>query len=169
MKIDGKNIYLSSITYNDTDDIINWRNKDFVRDCFIYREIFTKEIHNNWMRTMVETGKVMQFIIYTMLDNRKIGSVYIRDIDKRNKECEFGIFIGEEEYIGKGYGHEATDLLCEYTFSKLGINRIFLRVLADNERAIKTYKKSGFIEDKKNDVVIIDDEPVEVIFMSNII
>ena len=167
MRIDGKKIYIKSITYNDTDDIIKWRNRSFVRDNFIFRTTFTRKIHENWMKNMVETGKVIQFIMYTKSDDRKIGSVYLRDIDEANKKCEFGIFIGEEDCLSKGYGREAADLICNYAFSNLDIYKILLRVLAGNERALNSYKKSGFsVEGKFNADVWLDGEPVDVIFMA---
>ena len=53
-------IYLRPMTYEDTDDIVAWRNSDSVRKNFIYQALFTRESHENWIRTMVETGKVVQ-------------------------------------------------------------------------------------------------------------
>ncbi len=167
MTIEGKKIYLSSITYDDTDSIIEWRNKEFVREQFIYRELFTRDTHINWMKKMVETGKVIQFIICLKENNKKIGSVYLRDIDAENRKCEFGIFIGEEDCIGCGYGREAAELICSYAFEKLGMYKVFLRVLSDNIRAQKSYKKSGFeVEGKSVADIWIDGRPIDVIFMA---
>ena len=47
----------------DTDRIVGWRNQDFVRRCFIYQKDFTREGHENWIRTMIDTGLAVQFII----------------------------------------------------------------------------------------------------------
>jgi RimJ/RimL family protein N-acetyltransferase len=38
---------------------------------------------------------------------RGIGSVYLQKIDMENKTAEFGIFIGEDDENGKGFGSEA--------------------------------------------------------------
>ena len=56
-------IYIRKMTYEDTDLIVSWRNKDSVRKNFIYQALFTKESHENWIKTMIETGKADQFII----------------------------------------------------------------------------------------------------------
>ena len=56
-------VYLRPMTYDDTDLIVAWRNSDAVRKNFIYQALFTRESHENWIRTMVETGKVVQMII----------------------------------------------------------------------------------------------------------
>ncbi len=167
MKIEGNQIYLSPITYEDTKDIVRWRNKPSVREHFIYRELFTSEIHEKWMKNEVETGKVVQFIIRDRGTEQKIGSVYLRDIDKNNRKCEFGIFIGEEDYLNKGYGREAAELITEYAFIKMNIHKIYLRLLAHNLRALHSYQKAGFVQEGiSKDDVWIDGKPHDVIFMS---
>ncbi len=167
MKIEGKQIYLSPISYEDTEDIVRWRNKPCVREHFIYREPFTREIHENWMKTKVEVGKVIQYIICDKATTRKIGSVYLRDIDRKNRKCEFGIFIGEEDFLSRGYGREAAELITDYAFGELGIHKIYLRVLAHNQRALCSYLKAGFVQEGiSKDDVWIDGVPYDVVFMS---
>ena len=103
--IEGDKIYLRNITYEDTPLVVKWRNNERVRNNFIYREVFTEDIHNNWMKTKVETGEVVQLIICQKTDSnenesegtlieRPVGSVYLRDIDMNEKTAEYGIFIG---------------------------------------------------------------------------
>ena len=105
---------------------------------------------------MVETGKVVQMIIVLEEGDRPIGSVYLRDIDEEHKKAEYGIFIGEPDCYQKGYGTEAAQLMCEYAFSYLGLHKVMLRVYADNERAIKSYEKAGFVKEAylKDDVFV---------------
>lgn len=141
---DTGDIYLRPMTYEDTDNIVNWRNKDSVRKRFIYQGLFTRESHENWIKTMVETGKVVQMIICETEGDRPVGSVYVRDIDKIHHKAEYGVFIGEEEARGKGYGTTAAGLMIKYCFEELGLHRLFLRVYATNEQAIRSYEKAGF-------------------------
>lgn len=167
MLIDENNIFLTPITYADTSDIVRWRNTPFVQQNFICQEPFTRNGHIHWMKTMVETGRVVQFIIWERTSNKKIGSVYLRDIDYLNKKAEFGIFIGEKEYLGKGYGKIATNLIVSYAFSQLNLNKIFLRLLSCNERAYKCYLNAGFVQEGffRQDV-IIHQQPYDIIFMA---
>lgn len=152
---DGR-IYLRLMTREDTDNIIKWRNRDEVRSQFIYQKLFTKESHEKWIETMVETGKVVQMIIVLCDGDRPIGSVYVRDIDMEHKKAEYGVFIGETDCLGKGYGTEAAELMREYAFQFLGLHKLMLRVYADNERAIKSYEKAGFVKEAylKDDVFV---------------
>lgn len=140
----GKNIYLRSITYDDTDNIIRWRNHESVKRNFIYQEVFTKESHEQWLQTKVETGQVVQMIIYIGNDNLPVGSVYLRDIDTVNRKAEYGIFIGEEQAQGKGIGTEAAHLMLDIAFEKLKLHKVYLRVFEENIAAWKSYEKAGF-------------------------
>ena len=149
-------IYLRKMEVSDTDKIVEWRNKDRVRRNFVYQEPFTVEGHLNWIETQVETGLVVQFIICETGSGRAVGSVYFRDID-RQKECaEYGIFIGEDDAVGKGYGTLAAKLALSYAFEELKLNYIFLRVFEDNTAARRSYEKAGFrlIEGKRDEPVI---------------
>lgn len=157
--IENENIYLRKMEYADTENIVKWRNSDFVREHFIYQALFTRESHENWIRTMVETGKVDQLIICIKGDGGAevpVGSVYIRDIDWTHNKAEYGIFIGEESARGKGIGSMTAALMIEYCFKQLKLHRLFLRVFADNLQAIRSYEKAGFVKEAylKDDVRI---------------
>ena len=140
----GDRITLKSITLNDTNKIIEWRNKDWVRKNFILQELLTEEVHWEWFANKIQTCKVIQFIVQRNDNAKKIGSVYLRDVDYEHKKAEFGIFIGEEDSVGSGYGTEAVNLITEFGFNKLKLHSIYLRVLAENKNAIKCYQKAGF-------------------------
>ncbi len=141
----GKLISIRKITWDDTDLVVAWRNNKRIRDHFIYRVEFTREIHENWLRTKVDTGEVAQFIICeNSRDGRPVGSVYFRYTDKTKNEAEYGIFIGEDDAVGKGYGSETAQVAVKYAKEVLGIKRIILRVFAYNKVAIRSYEKAGF-------------------------
>ncbi len=161
----NSNLQLYPITENDTDLIVKWRNNINVKKNFIFQEQFTREIHLNWLKTNVFTEKALQFIIN--YNGISIGSTFLRDIDYSNNKAEFGIFIGEDEYRGKGLGTQATLQILRYGFEELNLNKIFLRVLNNNTYAVNSYMKSGFQEEGlfKEDVYI-KDKYYDVLFMS---
>lgn len=166
MIINGKDIYLRMMEDKDTNNIIKWRNTEFVYKCFIYQEPFTVESHQKWVDTMIKTGKVSQFIIHVQDSKTPVGSVYLRDIDMLSKEAEFGIFIGEVTALNKGYGKQANELICNYGFEQLGLQKIFLRVFASNKNAIQSYINSGFsINEDRVESVNIDGIKENVVFM----
>ena len=160
-------IYLRLMTYEDTDRIIGWRNSDGVRGHFIYREPFTREGHESWIRNMVETGKAVQMMICDIHGDEPLGSVYIRDIDRKHRKAEYGIFIGVESARGRGIGTAAAELMLEYGFREEGLHRVYLRALADNARAIRSYEKAGFVrEGLLREDVCIDGEFRDIVWMA---
>lgn len=165
--IEGSKLVLKSISKEHTPLIVKWRNNPNVRNNFIFQETFTEEMHNGWLKNRVETGDVVQFVVYAKENNAPIGSVYLRDIDEKNERAEFGVFIGEDNARGKGYGTEATKLLCQYGFQKLGLHKIMLRVFSFNQSAIKAYENAGFVQEAYlKDEVKIGDKFYDIIYMA---
>ncbi|MDR7071511.1 RimJ/RimL family protein N-acetyltransferase [Fictibacillus barbaricus] len=64
-----------------------------------------------------------------------------------NKHAELGIAIGNKRFWGKGYGLAAMRAMLNFGFTELHLNKIWLRVEIDNEKAIKSYKRAGYIEE----------------------
>lgn len=75
---------------------------------------------------------------------RLIGSCAFSQVDGDNGSALYHITIGERDAWNRGYGTEATDLMLELAFERLGLHRISLTVFSFNERAIASYRKSGF-------------------------
>ena len=159
-------IYLRKITVEDTEQVLSWRNSKLVKQYFLIQDEIKKEDHLKWLKTKVETGKVEQFIIVEKSSERPIGSVYLQDIDRLHKKAEYGIFIGESNLQGKGYGTLAADMMLTYAFDTLGLHRVYLRVLETNQRAIRSYSKAGFIKEARLvDDVYINGEYHNIVIM----
>lgn len=158
-------LQLKPITENDTELIVKWRNNINVKKNFIFQETFTREIHLKWLKTNVFAGKTAQFIIN--YNGISIGSTFLRDIDFINNKAEFGIFIGEDNYRGKGLGTQATLQILKHGFENLKLNKIFLRVLNDNIAAVNSYIKAGFQKEGLfREDVFINNKYYDVLFMS---
>lgn len=158
---------LRLMTKEDTDRIIRWRNQDFVRRNFIYQEPFTRQGHENWIRTMIDTGQAVQFILCVGEEEKPVGSVYLRDIDRTHSRAEYGIFIGERKAWGQGCGTWAARQMIRYAFEEEGLHKLMLRVLAENEGAIRSYEKAGFVREAYlRDEVFLEGRYRDVIYMA---
>ena len=161
----NEQVTIRPVTEADTDRIIAWRNAPSVMAHFIYRTPLTRKAHLNWLHNRVETGEVAQFVIYD--GETAVGSVYLRDIDRNNQKCEYGIFIGDEDCRGKGIGTAAAKLALAHAFEELGLNRVYLRVFADTLGAIQSYEKAGFrYEGTFRQDVMIDGVGEDIVFMA---
>ena len=165
MNLTGKKVRLRLMTNEDTDRIVFWRNQPRVWQNFIYQKPFTKEGHEEWIRTMVDTGKVVQFIMEELPDGRPVGSVYLRDINADSRKAEYGIFIGEEDALGKGYATQAARLMISYAFEELALHTVFLRVFADNAGARRSYERAGFcLIEGKREMIETEEGAREMVF-----
>ncbi len=160
-------IYLRPMAEEDTDMIVAWRNKPSVKNYFIYQADFTREGHLYWLHEVVEKGRACQMVICDKADDKPLGSVYIRDIDHTHHKGEYGIFIGEETARGRGIGTQAAKLMIKHGFEELGLHRIYLRALAGNDQAVRSYEKAGFEhEGYLRDDVCINGKYVDIVWMA---
>jgi diamine N-acetyltransferase len=77
---------------------------------------------------------------------RPIGTVGLFDINYRNGRAEFGIYIGEADARGKGFGTETTRLMLDYAFTALGLYNVALTVAEWNVAGQRAYARAGFRE-----------------------
>lgn len=89
---------------------------------------------------------VFQFIICRLGSNDDIGTCGLRGIDRVNGNAELSIFMLRGSW-GKGLGTDAVDALCDFGFGELRLERIYLHVFDYNPRAIRSYQKSGFVQE----------------------
>lgn len=142
------NIYLNKISEKDFSKIIKWKS-DLVLASQIMSQfqIINKTEAIKWIITNSTDPNQRLNGIYTKTAedrNDLIGMTRLMFIDFDAKIAEFGIYIGEESYQGKGIGKQALILTIDQAFENLKLNKIYLRVGSNNSRAINMYKKQGF-------------------------
>ena len=97
-------------------------------------------------RLATDQGKdYYTFMICLLDDNRPIGEVGLSELDLRNGSASLGIFIGEVDEWGKGYGTDAVKAILGFGFDELRLERIWLEVWTENHRARRAYEKAGFV------------------------
>lgn len=145
-KIEGKKVYLSPMCLDDAYKYVKWMNDSKVTDGLNGNQnLITLESEKEWIEKNNRNGN-FQFAIVKQDNDELIGNCGFNELDTINRKATIGIFIGEEENRGKGYGYEALTLLISYGFDYLNLNSIMLSVYSFNENAIACYKKVGFKE-----------------------
>jgi RimJ/RimL family protein N-acetyltransferase len=81
------------------------------------------------------------------VDGKFVGQCALFNFDSTAMTCELGITIGDQLYRGRGYGRESIRLLLDYAFRLRNFHKVLLRVHGDNERAMRAYRASGFVEE----------------------
>ena len=70
--------------------------------------------------------------------------IKLDNINWVHQYASLGIMIGDKKSWGRGHGREAVDLLLDYAFRRLNLNKVTLGVYGNHKSAIKSYLKSGF-------------------------
>ena len=81
------------------------------------------------------------------LDGQHIGGGGLIGLNQRHQSAEVGLFIGEKSLWNQGLGQDILATLVAYGFDILNLHRIYLRVFAENIRAIRAYEKVGFVHE----------------------
>ena len=82
------------------------------------------------------------------VDGKTIGHIGLHPWrNRRAGTASFGVGIYDPDYLGKGYGREAINLLLDWAFRIQNYRRIGLTTDATNERAIRAYLACGFVEE----------------------
>jgi RimJ/RimL family protein N-acetyltransferase len=92
----------------------------------------TLEGETKWYEEWSTSEKTVPFTVYARPELRPIGTASLFEVDYRNRAAVFGIFIGDEEYRGKGYGTETTRLVLDSAFTVLGLHNVMLTVFDFN-------------------------------------
>lgn len=142
-KVVGKRIFLSPINPDDAEVYAKWIND---LDVNIYLtsapSVYSLSKEKEILERISKEG--YNFAIIDSEKEKVIGNCGLLNVDLVNRKAELGIFIGEKEYWGKGYGTETIELLLDFSFNLLNLNSVMLVVRAFNKRAIKCYEKCGF-------------------------
>ena len=108
-------------------------------------------------------------VLWAIVDResqRCLGHVGLYQIDLRARVAEFGIIVGDKSSWNRGIGRTSTRLAVEFAFRELNLNRVQLRVLATNERAIRLYGSMRFREEGRlREAQFKDGRYVDVIVM----
>jgi diamine N-acetyltransferase len=140
--IKGKRVSLRAIERDDLPRYVEWFNDPSVVEYFGQVFPFSLAEEEAWYENMLQDRSVRNFAIE--LEGRHVGGGGFNRIDPRNASAEVGLFIGLPELWDQGLGFDALSTLVRFGFEQMNLNRIGLRVFAENERAVHLYEKAGF-------------------------
>jgi UDP-4-amino-4,6-dideoxy-N-acetyl-beta-L-altrosamine N-acetyltransferase len=143
--------YLRVINETDLEKIRQHRNEFDTWKNLTDGSLISKDQQDSWFRKLSHDSSRSYFIAgHEVLDpdfpvaySEDLGLIRVQDIEMTNKSCAVGLDVFKE-YRRKGYGLKIMEMLCEYEFSFLNMNRLWLLVAEYNEHARKIYEKIGF-------------------------
>jgi RimJ/RimL family protein N-acetyltransferase len=165
----GERIILTPLRDEDSRILFEWINeREDVLLSAPYKPVHAAD-HREWFEGIRGRPDVAIFGIRLLDGDRLIGSCQLHGIDLRARSAELQIRIGDPDARGQGYGSDALGLLLRHGFDDLNLHRIWLRVFASNERAIRAYAGAGFVEEGRlRDAAYVDGEFVDVVVMARL-
>jgi len=143
-------IYLRALEINDYQIINKWRN-DINLSKYLGGNFFLvsserekKSIENK----IFDDSKNIYFGICDIKTDKFIGFSSINNIDLRNQKAEWGgTLIGDTDYIGKGYGKEASKTMLRFLFDQYPIQKCYGYCLEEHPSSPKLLLSLGFSKD----------------------
>jgi len=136
--------YINILKVNDEikEKVRQWRNKEKIRRYMLSQHIITKEEHLNWIESLKNRNDWKFWVVF--VDEIPIGSVYLQNIDFKNLTSEWGFYVGEEDFQGRGLGKYILFKLLEFYFEEMKFEVLFTKVLSVNIAALNIYRKFKF-------------------------
>lgn len=127
--------------------VLDWRNSDRIRLKMNNKEIISLEKHLTWLETLKNREDSIYYLCF--VDDTPIGVFDFTNIDKDNKSCVGGAYIGDTDYLG--FGIVQCFYIFVYAFEKQNWEKIFADVLKSNKRVYKMHKQIFNAIDLKED------------------
>jgi len=141
-KMIGEMCYLSPVDPDDAPVFTRWINDyDVTRYLTEAPSCYPLQAERE---ALDKLSREHNYCIVDLETDALLGICGFMNLNHLNQTAEVGIFIGDKDYWGKGYGGEALSLLVRYGFDVLNLHNVMLQVVAYNDRAIRCYERIGF-------------------------
>ncbi len=143
--LQGKRVVLRAIEPEDLPQYVRWfADTDMLKYFGFYYPMNLAQ-ETDWYEGQNQDADRINFAVDH--EDQHIGGCGFASLDRRNRNGEVGLFIGEKSLWGQGLGQDILTTLVEYGFDYLNLHRLFLRVFAENARAVRAYEKVGFLHE----------------------
>lgn len=143
MKTKFKNLRLIPLSVKHIDYVMSWVNDPETVFYFsAIKEGFSREEELEYIENITKSEADRVFSIFN--GTRYIGQVAINKID-RDQSGQGRLFIViKKEYRRRGYASETIERIQDFVFKELGLNRLYLMVRPENDKALDLYHECGF-------------------------
>ena len=135
-------VYLRKLEEKDAKGMLEWMQDTEIQKRFRFAiETVKREDVLRFIK-VAETepieGKSIHYAIADE-DDEYLGTISLKDVDLLARKAEYAISLRRKAQ-GMGVGTKATMKILEAAFDRFGLERVYLNVLSDNERAIHLYE-----------------------------
>ena len=137
---------LRQLKEEDTQFMLEWMHDSEI-NCWFQNDfsVFTEQQALEFIKNANEKKEDKKEYHYAISapDGEYLGTISLKNIDMRNQNAEYAICL-RRKAMGKGLAFQATQDILEMAFIKLHLNKVYLNVMSENEKAICLYERCGF-------------------------
>lgn len=119
-----------------------WRNSPRVKSAMTGGADISREQHLRWLQSLAGPNS-LNAVRVAFADGVPFGFVNLKSLDKSAGTTDWGLYIGEDAFLGRGLGKRLTYDVHDWGFSVSGIDKMYSVVRSDNLRALHTYLQMG--------------------------
>lgn len=141
----GKVVGLRAIEREDLEQLKVWRNNENFRQFFREFRELNQENQNSWFSKISHSPNDFMFAIIDLKTNLIIGACGLLYVNWVIRSADFSFYIGQNEiYIDDktGYSKDACDLLINYGFKTLNLNKIWMELYEVDTSKINFFTKN---------------------------
>lgn len=148
--IEGKKIVLRQVEKEDLELLRDWRNSKNIRPYVREYSPLNMLNQNVWFESLLKKPpKQIMFSIIEKRSKKLVGCAGLVNIDWKNRNAEVSIYLGNSNWQGKGIASETLQLIMDYSFKTLGLNKVSAEIYEYNPTSVKLFKKAAFKLDGK--------------------
>jgi [ribosomal protein S5]-alanine N-acetyltransferase len=147
--LSGERIYLREVRLSD----VNERYYSWLNDPEIYQYLETRFIPRS-LENIAEFVKRMDgkenepfFAICLRENDLHIGNIKLGPINWRHRSADISLLIGDKECWGKGFASEAVQVITDYGFRILNLNKVKAGCYDNNIGSAKAFEKNGYVRE----------------------
>lgn len=125
--------------------LAKWRNNN--QDAFPAQFKVTEEGTKKWGEAQLLNLPDRILFFLETLEGKPFAHLGLYRFNYEERSCEIDNIVRGENLL-PGSMTDALEVLIEWTFSVLQVKTLYLQVFADNDKAIKLYRRCGFVDVK---------------------
>lgn len=160
----GDRILLRYITLSDAYDMYEYASIPEVSEYLLWSPHINLTATEGYIEYLCERYKKGLYADWALVlkdSDKMIGTCGFAQLDLKKKVGEIG-YVLSPYYRKKGYMSEAFELILRFSFEKIGLEKVQLRIMSENTDSKRIAERFGFTE-KDTSIMVIKDVEREVL------
>lgn len=134
-------VELRRITDNDLEQLMNWRNDPAISKYMFTDVKLNMDMQRAWFAKYKNDDSQIRWIVW--VDDVPVGSLYVTNIDHKNFNGEFGVFIARKELVDLKTLLTLHWSMYEYIYTHTEINHLYAYNMEGNEAVTRLSRAHG--------------------------